>query len=344
MIRYYFLTLAFISFFTLSASTNPEELGKVKWFRNLAEAQQSAQVKNKPILILFQEIPGCLTCKTYGREVLSHPLIVETIETYFIPLAIYNNRRGSDAEVLSYYNEPSWNNPVIRLVNADKSDIQPRLNGNYTPSGLVQYLINGMKKKGLAIPGYLTLLQEELSANEKGLEKTTLSMYCFWTGEKELGKIEGVVQTEAGFMDHREVVNVYYDPSTVSLDEIIREGQNTNCADRIYTHGETDKKAAAQTIGKDDIRNASSFRLDKEPKYYLSKTDFHLIPMSPIQAVKMNSLIGQGKSPFHLLSPRQQSMYHYIQQNKSVSWASYVNDPDWQNKMFIAWEKLGSKA
>ncbi|MBL0082871.1 MAG: hypothetical protein IPP37_10780 [Saprospiraceae bacterium] len=47
----------------------------------------------------------------------SHPLIVEAIFTYFIPVAIFNNKNGHDADVLAAYKEPAWNNPVIRIVN-----------------------------------------------------------------------------------------------------------------------------------------------------------------------------------------------------------------------------------
>jgi copper chaperone CopZ len=333
-----------LSGITTLIANNPEELGKVRWHRDLEEATQIAAKEKKPILILFQEIPGCLTCKTYGKVVLSHPLIVETIETYFVPLAIYNNRNGKDASVLAYYREPSWNNPVVRIVGQDKSDLLPRLNGNYTPSGLVNYLINGMTKAGYPIPNYLPLLHEELSAMERGVKKTTLSMYCFWTGEKELGKIDGVVQTEAGFMDRREVVNVYYDPEIVSLSEILIEGQKSQCADRAYVSDEYEKGAAKTALGADKVTIAGLFKMDKEPKYYLSKTDFQWIPMSPIQAVKMNALIGQGKSPLHLLSPRQQLMHHYLQKNKSVKWLSKINDQDWEAKMYQAWEELGYRA
>ena len=37
---------------------NPEELGKVKWLRNLAEATADAKKTGKPVLIMFQEVPG----------------------------------------------------------------------------------------------------------------------------------------------------------------------------------------------------------------------------------------------------------------------------------------------
>jgi len=87
--------LSFIPFAScIFAEKNPEELGKVQWNRTLEEAQKMAIRDKKPIFILFQEIPGCGTCKNYGTEVLSHPLIAEAIETFFIPLAIHNNKNG----------------------------------------------------------------------------------------------------------------------------------------------------------------------------------------------------------------------------------------------------------
>ncbi|MBK8502462.1 MAG: thioredoxin family protein [Saprospiraceae bacterium] len=304
MFRVVFL-MFLLSGCTLIIANNPEELGRVEWLRDLEEASQIASKEKKPILILFQEIPGCLTCKTYGKVVLSHPLIVETIETYFVPVAIYNNRTGKDASVLAYYREPSWNNPVVRIVSDDKSDLVPRLNGNYTPSGLVAYLIHGMKKAGYPIPDYLPRLSDELAANEKGVEKN---------------------------------------PSIINLETIIKEGEKTNCADQLYFSNEKQKNKAQNTLGQDKVKKAEAFRLDEEPKYYLSKTDYRLVPMSAIQSVKINALIGQGKSPLHLLSPRQQMMYHFIQKSNSQKWVSKINDDDWQEKMYQAWDELGCRA
>ena len=36
----------------------PVELGKVAWLRDYDQAVQQAKQENKPILILFQEVPG----------------------------------------------------------------------------------------------------------------------------------------------------------------------------------------------------------------------------------------------------------------------------------------------
>src|SRR6186713_1335302 len=89
----------------VAAQNNPVELGNVHWLRSFDEAEARSKKESKPILILFQEIPGCETCKNYGSNVLTQPLIVEAIETEFIPLAIHNNKGGHDAEILRRFNE-----------------------------------------------------------------------------------------------------------------------------------------------------------------------------------------------------------------------------------------------
>jgi hypothetical protein len=140
------------------------------------------------------------------------------------------------------------------------------------------------------------------------------------------------------------VVNVYFDPKIVSFEKILQKGQDAKCADRVYVHGESEKIKAHRSMGTKNVKEAGDFSLDKEPKYYLNHTNYKFVPMTPMQAVKINSLIGQGKSPLHLLSPRQQFMFNYLQKNPSAAWASRVNDTDWENKIFEAWQELGYRS
>ena len=62
------------------------ELGGVTWLRDYDQAVALATERNKPIFLLFQEVPGCSTCVGFGQEALSHPLMVELVEENFIPL------------------------------------------------------------------------------------------------------------------------------------------------------------------------------------------------------------------------------------------------------------------
>ena len=72
-----------------------------------------------------------------------------------MPVAIYNNLGGKDKEALEHFNEPSWNNPVVRIVDADKRMIAPRVNGDYTTMGLSRAMVAALSR----ISGALVLLR-----------------------------------------------------------------------------------------------------------------------------------------------------------------------------------------
>ena len=306
------------------AANTPEELGEVNWLRDMNTAIAEARTQQKPILILFQEVPGCATCRNYGNGALSHPLIVEAIESEFIPLAIYNNKGGEDARVLKYFGEPSWNNPVVRIVDTNKKDLIPRLNRNYSAAGLVDAMVRALDVHNRVAPKYLELLHEELQAQNNGLETATFAMYCFWTGEKNLGQMGGVISTKAGFMDGKEVVQVQYDPSQVSYENLVQSAQKVRCNSHTYTENATQKAAAEKLVGKDKVSNVSTFRADREPKYYLGKTHFKYVPMTRLQAARANSLIAQGTSPNEVLSPRQIELAKSIKKQPNKKWKDVI--------------------
>lgn len=325
---YLLTSFLFFPFFQLVAhngpnGTQPIELGTVKWHRNFDEAIALSTKYEKPIFLLFQEVPGCTTCRNYGQNVLSHPLIVEAIETLFVPMAVYNNKGGADAEVLAQYKEPAWNNPVVRIVNADKQNLVPRVSGNYSQLGVVQAMKQALKKEYKAVPGWLDLLEQELRAEIRGTEMATLAMYCFWTGEKELGKLEGVVETQAGFMGGREVVQVKFDPELTSFHDVLESAKAVQCASEVFTQNRKQQIEAAKIIGK--TAQEGPFRADHQPKYYLARTAYRFVPMTQLQAARVNSLIGQGKQPDTWLSPTQLELLAYIQQHPKHNWKSAVN-------------------
>jgi hypothetical protein len=262
---------------------NPVELGNVHWLRSYDDAIQKSKAESRPILILFQEIPGCQTCRSYGSDILTHPLLVEAIESEFIPLAIHNNKSGADGEVLKKYNEPSWNNPVVRVVDENGKDVVNRLNGNYSAAGLAAYITQAIiKSKGKA-PAYLQLLADELTAQQKGTAKATYSMYCFWTGEALFGKVNGVVKTSAGFQTGKEAVVVEYDPALITISKLNEVAGHHQC----------------------NAVTGGNFKADNTPKYYLSNSKYKTVPMTELQKCRVNSALADGLDPAEYLSPRQ---------------------------------------
>lgn len=69
------------------------ELGTIRWERSWDNAVARARGEHKPILVLFDEIPGCSTVLAFGRTVLSAPDVVATVETYFVPLAVVSGHQ-----------------------------------------------------------------------------------------------------------------------------------------------------------------------------------------------------------------------------------------------------------
>ena len=122
-------------------SATPRELGDIQWRRKFDDAVAESKRSRKPLLVLFQEVPGCSTCVNYGDLVLRHPLIVEAAETLFVPVAIYNNIPGDDERVLKAFKETAWNNPVVRIVSADQADLCPRVADDYSIGGMTTAML-----------------------------------------------------------------------------------------------------------------------------------------------------------------------------------------------------------
>lgn len=275
----------------MNTITNPLdqniELGKVTWLRDYDEALAESKTTNKPVLLFFQEIPGCSTCVNYGRDVLSDPLMVELIENEFVPLAIYNNKPGKDAEILKRYDERSWNNPVTRFVDFAGNDIASKLANNYQPLGLYNKIIDVLKGLGKDIPEYAKLLGDDLKIKYGIASSTIFETPCFWSGETSFAQFPAVFSTEAGWIGHKEVVKIYYDKELASVYDL-------------------DAFAKMQGFYKTDKHE--SYRIDKDPQYYLSKSDFRSLPLSAAQKTKINYAIPYKANPESFLSPKQRTM------------------------------------
>ncbi len=326
------LCLAQLSF-TLPQD-NPTELGKVNWLRNYDDALATAKDNDLPILILFQEVPGCSNCTRYGNGALSDPLIVEAIETYFVPLCIYNNKEGEDERILAQYGEPSWNNPVVRIVNQEGKNKSDRLANDLSNRALLNHIINSIQKDKKEVPAYLSLYQSELNARDH-LKTANLSMYCFWTGEKEISKIDGVVSTEAGFMHGKEVVKVNYNEDKLSLADLVEKAGKSKCANEVYLDEDYDIAELRRKTDGPKVKQSGKFQSDKEVKYYLSKSKYRFIPMTPLQQAKVNAAIGDHKNVDQFLSPRQHELFSLLNDGTLKTDKSCVN-----SKMSTHWNGL----
>ncbi len=306
----------------------PVELGQVDWNRNFDEAVIKAKEQNKPLLVLFQEVPGCSTSSGYGKNVLSHPQIVEAIETLFVPVAIYNNHSGEDERILNSFGEPSWNNPVVRIITPNKKELASRLSGNYTKAGLVKAMITALQNDNKPVPPYLKLLAQELNVNSGRSENAVFAMHCFWVGEGKLANVHGVISSKSGFMEGHEVVELEFNPDIISYGNLVKKAKSHNLARHVFTENSEQSSIANEIVGESSVSPKSAFRADSRPKYYMSGTSYKYVPMTNTQIARVNAAIGGLQSPDIFLSPRQLALYKYIESHKDLNWPNLVSNSD----------------
>ncbi len=240
---------------------------------------------------------------------LAQPLIVEALEDNFVPLAIYNNVGGKDKQILERFNEPSWNYQVMRFLDSDLKDVLPRKDKVWTINGTARRIATAIQKSGNEVPDYLAkVLVPESNPKNKYV---AFAMYCFWTGEAKLGSLDGVIATEAGFYDGREVVIVKYDADTIDLLSLVAEAEKFECASAVYlpTAGDRDlvaDKTRLKNVKLFDAKNGYRRAPQSDQKKQLSRvTGLDKLNLTAMQWTKLNSSQVSGQSIEDWLSPRQ---------------------------------------
>jgi len=287
------------------ALDNPVEVGHVRWGRDLDAALQKSAETGKPVFVLFQEVPGCSGCQDFGKTVLTEPLLVEAIEDEFIPVLVYNNRSGPDQELLKRYAEPSWNYQVMRFLNAEGKDLIPRRDGVWTTPGVRSRMIQALQAAGRRVPMYLHTVAAE---REPGLETSAYAMFCFWVGEVDLGLLDGVVSTEAGWFDGHEVTRVLYNPQQISLKTLSQNAHAARCAARkVYTATPSKSPFISNLpVGQltTDYRAARASDQNRQMIGYESV--LNLQSLTEMQTTKVNAYIRSNpQKALAWLSPRQ---------------------------------------
>ncbi len=93
---------------------------------------------------------------------LSHPLIVEAITAHFTPVCVHNNSKDdADARLLQQFEEPAWNNPVVRILDGARRDLAPRNDKGWTAARLLAQMVTALEAAKRPVPDWLRLLRDE---------------------------------------------------------------------------------------------------------------------------------------------------------------------------------------
>jgi hypothetical protein len=91
-----------------------------------------------------------------------------------VPVLVYNNRKGQDAELLARYREPAWNNPVLRFFGADGKELLERRDGAYGAGAIADRIVRSLEAAREKVPGYLAIVRDELA--ESAYERAVFAM------------------------------------------------------------------------------------------------------------------------------------------------------------------------
>lgn len=262
----------------VSAAPGHPELGKVSWLRDLDVARAQSRATGKPVLLLFDEVPGCATVRGFGREVLSDEQVVSRIERDFVPVAIFNNVGGADRRVLERFGEPAWNNPVVRVIDAEQRALAPRFDGPYTKEAFVEVL-DQVRPAGAP----MTVL---------------LGAHCFWECEARLGRLPAVMSSRVGFLEGHEVVEVNFDSRLSSFTQFVGDADRLECAVRVFTRTEPERDEAMRLVGARATLTSAPFKpSEKDTKFYLRQAGRALSPLTPLEQVRMNAALRFSEDP-----------------------------------------------
>ena len=225
----------------------------------------------------------------------------------FVAVAVTNNVPGPDATILKRFGEPAWNNPVIRFLDASEADVIPRKDGDYSTGFVLKRMVESLEKAGKTVPEYLKLAVAEYAPAKR--ERAVFAMYCYWEGEAKLGKLKGVIGTQIGSLDGHEVVDVEFDPTVLSYKSLLQKAKEMDCTHRVYARTDDQLTVAKGLVGNLAARSNAAVDAKTTQQYHLAYyPQYHSLPLTLLQATKVNAALANRESPDAFLSPSQLSL------------------------------------
>jgi hypothetical protein len=119
--------------------------------------------------------------------------------------------------------------------------------------------------------------------------------------------LPGVRATRVGWLAGHEVVDVRFDPARLALAELVRQASAAGCTERVWVAEDAALASARELVGEraqilpGEPRAAEA----SDEQYYLGRSPLRFLPLTPLQAQRLNSALGSAGTPEEVLSPRQ---------------------------------------
>ncbi len=102
--------------------------------------------------------------------------------------------------------------------------------------------------------------------------------------------------TRPGWLGGGEVVEVTFDPEAIDFGALLVHAKRNGCTDTVWTRTDEQQRVAAEQVGDTAKRSDDAIRVE-DNKYHLSRTALRLVPMTELQAARVNATLGAGELP-----------------------------------------------
>ena len=139
-----------------------------------------------------------------------------------------------------------------------------------------------------------------------------------------------MTKTRAGWLANQEVVEVTFDPSVISYEELLSKGLRAGVVSFVFTRTDAQQAHAKRRVTGSAKYSSTPIRLDKQPKYHLAQTRWRHMPLREEQSARINGLIYKQKPAAELealLDAPQRELWKLINQEKSRPWPVAVDVP-----------------
>ena len=129
------------------------------------------------------------------------------------------------------------------------------------------------------------------AAEADSVETATFAMYCYWTGEATVGRVDGVVATRIGFRAGKEIIEVDYDPARTDVGKLASALIRQRSFDALLVASEAEKERAGTRVPGESIWVRPGKARLIEPKHSLRTRHPELweLGLSEAQAIALNS-------------------------------------------------------
>ena len=126
---------------------------------------------------------------------------------------------------------------------------------------------------------------------DSDVETATFSMYCYWTGEATLGRVDGVLASRIGHWDGKEIVQVDYDPRRTDPAAMVKALRSQRSFYSVAVSDNDGAQAVDRFVKSRDIAQLAGEPHFIEPKHSLRTRhpDLWSLELSESQAIALNS-------------------------------------------------------